>query len=340
MEKLVIKMREKEKNIIFNSFISLLLIYGTLYCFKYINDTQNSYLNNTITTINETDDDISAYELSEYNDCLNKYYNSNDLSENIVNKINELNNYLSQYNTSIYYYDLTNGYSYKYNEDKVYYAASTIKMLDALYIYEMASKGQINLDDEIVYQKSNVISASKEMKKYHVGDTVSLRNLVKYAITVSDNSAHDMLIDYIGYNNLKAYGQSLGAFYTLNGTDNFGSITVSDAIDYLTELNNYINNNGSLGEELKSYFINGEQNYLDFPELNIYASEKYGEYNNFYHENGIIYDEHPYLISVLTTEGNNDKEQVIRDINSKIYELHKLFYSERENKCYGTIYAN
>ena len=72
---------------------------------------------------------------------------------------------------------------------------------------------------------------------------ISLRDLVKYAITVSDNSAHQMLVDYIGFTNLKKYGNSLGAKNTLIGGDNFGQIDTNDSIAYLTELYKFINDN-------------------------------------------------------------------------------------------------
>ena len=181
------------------------------------------------------------------------------------------------------------------------------------------------------------MSDSKEMKKHKVGEKISLRNLVKYAITVSDNTAHDMLINYIGKSNLKAYGNSLGAKYTLIG-DNFGEITVDDALIYLKELNKFIEENEELGLELKQFFLDSEQNYLNFPDLDILAGQKYGEYGFYYHELGIVYAKHPYLVAILTTEGK--KESVIRSINEQVYELHKKYYEEKEVACYNKVYSS
>ena len=175
------------------------------------------------------------------------------------------------------------------------------------------------------------------MSKHKYGDKVSIRELVRYAITRSDNRAHQMLVDYIGAKNLKAYGLSLGATKTLVG-DIFGSINVSDAVIYWEEINKFINNNGELGEELKSYFKEADQNYLNITSENIMAIHKYGEYENYYHDIGIVYDENPYIIAILSTEGRNKYEDIIKDINMKIYELNKMYNSNRESACHSSIY--
>ena len=93
----------------------------------------------------------------------------------------------------------------------------------------------------------------------------------------------------------------------------------------------YFNTNTDDAKELKSYFVKSEQNYLNFPDKNVEAVQKYGEYPGYYHENGIVYVEKPYLVSILTNYGNNEK--IIRTINSKVLELHDTFIQERSNKC-------
>ena len=189
---------------------------------------------------------------------------------------------------SVKFVDINSNYTFSYNESKVYYAASTIKMLDAIYIYENALEGNIDLDTTKKYTKNFKVLYSAGLEKHKIGDMISLRDLVKYAITVSDNSAHQMLVDYIGFTNLKKYGNSLGAKNTLIGGDNFGQIDTNDSITYLTELYKFINDNSDLSKELKSYFIESDENFLKDEENEIEAATKYGEYGNTFHNNGII----------------------------------------------------
>ena len=195
------------------------------------------------------------------------------------------------------------------------------------------------MDSEVTYLARNKRAWSFKMQNYKIGDKVSLRKLVEYAITVSDNTAHDMLVDYIGKSTLKEFGNSLGATTTLVGTDDFGAINNRDSMIYLETLTDLINNTGELGEELKTYFVNSDQNYLNFPNEGISAVQKYGEYNSYYHANGIVYAENPYLVSILTLHGYDDFEKVIRNINTEIYNLQKEFYKNRQNVCYNKVYG-
>ena len=272
-----------------------------------------------------------------YEECVSKGKNEIDTSDEIVNYVNDLNTYFSKYRVSIKYVEINHSFDYGFNTDKVYYAASTIKALDGLYIYSKAAKGEINLDDTMTYTSKYNLASSYYMTKHKYGEKISVRDLVKYAITRSDNRAHQMLVDYIGFKNLKEYGMSLGATKTLAG-DIFGSINVDDAIIYWQEINKFINNNGELGEELKSYFKEADQNYLSIPDEKVMAIHKYGEYENYYHDIGIVYDESPYIIAILSSEGRGQFEAMIKDINMKIYELNKLYMSNREKACHNDVY--
>lgn len=322
------KRKEKRNNdLLYNIIIITIMI---LLCYFHF------YNNGVILFNNNQMIKEEQLKREEYEACLIEQYNNNDDTDLVNDYKNELIEIINKYKVSLYYLDPVKGFMFKYNEDKSYYAASTIKMLDAIYIYNKALENDIDLDEEIKYKNNNYMSTSKKMDKYDFGDKVSLRDLVRYAVTYSDNTAHNMLINYIGFNELKNYGKSLGATKTLYGTDLFGEITVDDSIVYLKELYRFINDNNQYSDEIKQIFIDSEQNYLDIPELNIEAAIKYGEYSYYYHENGIVYDQNPYLISILSTIGNNEK--AFREINEKVYQLHKAFYQERQNRCYSKIY--
>lgn len=325
--------KQKSRNIIlipiliFVIFILIGIIYFT------IRDDSEYELN-----ISESEEYVDLRP-ALYQECLSNSYNELDNTDTINNKINEINNYISsKYNASVSYKDLTNGFVYNYNADKVYYAASTIKALDGLYIYTKAANGELDLNEKIIYSSRHKRGYSAGMSNHKFGEGVTLRDLVKYAITVSDNAAHEMLVEYIGKSNLREFGKNLGATYTLYGGDNFGSITSTDALIYASAINDFIDNNKVLGEELQSYLISAAQNGLTIGE-DILAGHKYGEYENYYHDYGIVYDIHPYVISIMTAEGwRSNFQAVIKDINAKVYELHNLYYENREDVCYNEIY--
>ena len=315
-------------SIILLIIIIFVIVLGLL---KYKVSKQNAEIEKGILEL-EKQNELSL----EYQDCIKSKQDFSD-SEEIIAYKNGLDDYLKQYQTSILYENLDLGYSYSYNTSKVYYAASTIKTLDALYLYTKSYNEGLDLDQTITYTSKYLISDSDGVKKHKVGDQISLRELISYAIRYSDNAAHAMLIDYIGLNNLKEFGLSLGAKYTLYGSDTFGSITVLDAEAYLKYLDSFINTANELGQELKENFIYSKHNDLKL--VGIDAATKYGYYGAYFHNIGIVYDESRYILAVLTTEASGNFDNKIKDINSKIYYLHRLYYTNHLDNCYKKVYG-
>lgn len=326
----------KENLPLYLVFVLIVILAITLYFgFK----VSNSRLNSTDEQESTSEEVVIDERPQLYEECLNRALSEDDESAYLKSVEKELTEYLDDnYNASVLYYDLTFGYSFKYNSSTVYYAASTIKALDALYIYTKAANGEINLDDTITYTKKFKRSNSSYMSKHSYGDKIKIRDLVKYAVMVSDNSAHQMLVDYIGYSNLKEFGKSLGAEYTLEGSDNFGNIDINDGYIYMKAIYEFVLNNSELGSELLEYFVNSNQNDVALSEYDIKAATKYGEYSNYYHNISIVYDENPYILIVLTTEKSGDFEDKIHDISLQVYNLHNSFYQNRKDICQIEVY--
>ena len=209
--------------------------------------------------------------------------------ENLEKYIKEKN-----YNISLGYVNLNTGYTYMYNEKVIYYGASLVKTVDALYVYE-----KMNFDEDT-------------------------RKNVEQAISVSDNDSHRALVDKIGIEKLRSYGRSIGAsnFLTRSNNDYFGNTTVKDQISIWKYLYNFINTSNK-GIELKNYFINTYANFLLFDGIPI-TMHKYGYYDVYYHDVGIVYSDNPYIIVVLTKHGKGDYKNIVSDISKKIYELNKI----------------
>lgn len=335
------KLKKKIKKCLF--LISFMFLLSSFLIVMF-NSNEKNFIKTTIeftnNFFNKTDNSVNMEKVKEekFSACMNEKYSDDSVTTELSEKISSLNSYLKKYNASVYYEDTISGFSYIFNDKVDYYAASTIKMLDAVYIYKKAIAGELSLDETVIYERKHIISSSKGVKQHAIGSAITLRNLVKYAILYSDNSAHAMLVQYIGFNNLKNFGKSLGATKTLYGGDNFGITNVYDSMIYVKELDKLIKSNTELGNELKSYFIQSEVNYLKFD--NIEAATKYGHYSNYSHNQGIVYDKYPYYIVVLTRATENNFKFTVTDINSKIYEVHQLYYSIKENKCKIEVYGN
>ena len=326
---------------------SFILIIGIIFGINFSSvlkkdvDVTNSLQNVvSIPQIELKIDDLDN-SLEIYNDCLMDETILVEPTDTINNYIQDMDDYFSKkYRVSVKYEDLISGFTYSYNEENKYYAASTIKALVALYVYTKAESGEIDLDDTITYSSKYKYGSSKGMAKHRFGDKVTLRELVYHSVSVSDNSAHQMLMDYIGFNKLKSFGKSLGATNTLVGGDNFGSISANDGVIYMKSLYDFLESS-TLGSELKSYFVTAEQNGLSIVDENILAAHKYGEYDMDYHDIGIVYDEVPYAVAILTKEGyKSNFVGIVQDVNKKVYGLHRLYNDAKKEICKAKVYTN
>lgn len=269
----------------------------------------------------------------KYNNCLTKIYLENEKTDEINSLCDELNDLLKKYNVSVYYEDIKSGFNFKYNENEVIYGASLIKLVDALYLFD----NNVDFNNTMKYESKYIKASSHGMDKRKIGENVSLKDLMNYALSVSDNTAHVMLVDYIGYNNLRDYGKSLGATAILTGVGNekYGNQTASDTNIYLKKAYEIMQEEN--GQILKEFMVNDYQNHLTLDnEKNI--AHKYGSYNNYFHNIGIVFDENPYTISILTMHGNDNYQEIIKNIHTKINDIHQVFRKNRKNACYKEVY--
>ncbi len=272
---------------------------------------------------------------TEYTACLTGKYQEEELNEVLQNKIDELTDILSKYHVSVGYEDIMTDFKYTYNSKTIYYAASTVKILDAIYAIDKYYNKELDLNEKVLFRAIYNIPNSKFLNKQQVGSYISIKDLVKNAVMVSDNGAHIILYDYFGYKNLKNYATSLGATNALVG-DQYGNISVNDALIYLKKLNELINKEESFGEEIKSWFTESDENYIKTDTTK--AAVKYGGYNEYFHNVGIVYADNPYYLVILSTNGNNKSEKMIKEISAKVEELHDLFYSNRQEYCTFKVY--
>ncbi len=303
-------------------FIASLILTNNIYLSKANNDITNALIDSQ----NEIDNKQSEIEvLKIQEECINNY-------QELTESINNLNNYLSNHKVSIYYYEPDYDYSYIYNIDEVYYAASTTKLYDALYLLEEADNNKIDLSETLIYDEDDLVPFSDAMDDYEDDDEVTLSDLIKYAIIYSDNTAHHMLFNYITLDKFKSYQESLGIIPTITNTDHFDNTTARDSMKGLEELYKYLNTNTSNANNLKEYLIDSDKNYLSTDTIE--SATKYGEYNNFFHQNGIVYTDNPYLVSILTNEGPDNKS-LIEEISSYLLALNTAS-TKVHNTCNNT----
>lgn len=237
---------------------------------------------------------------------------------------------------AIYYKDINNDYVWNMNSTKIYYSASTSKLFEVIYLVEQAREGTIDLDSTLVYKPSDARQSSKGMKNHKFYEEFSLSKLINYLLTYSDNTAHIMLINYIGIDTLKAYFSDYN-LVILQEDPYVRNYTAIIAERCLERLYSVIEIDDDYSTLIKDSMNNDYMNYLSFDDKVFY--HKYGYYASSFHDIGIYDSDDPYIVVILTLYGNlgqNVFGSKVNEISKKIYEIYNKNQTLKENYCNNT----
>jgi len=224
---------------------------------------------------------------------------------------------------SVYVKDLETGKTLNIESDKVYVAASTIKLPLILYVYELAAQGQIDLNKKLTYTPEYYAQGTGILQGNPVGGQYTIRELSRLSIEYSDNVAWKMLLGYIGQDKLTAYEKSLGAKAT--GGDNGLFITTPEDMGrYLDRLLEFSKEKPEYGTEVLHYMANSifsEGIPERLPE-DIIVAHKMGALNDKFHDVGIVFGKHPYSITIFTDKAWEEVSlQTLADISQMVYDF-------------------
>ena len=322
----MIKVKKKSiKRCLIIIIIVLTLILGALIALYF---TSKQKLEEYNTELLELHAKLEAN--NKYISCLITPYKS----EEVDTLFNELLSTLNTNELSIYFEDLNNDYTLTINPDTTYYNASIIKLFDASYIID----NNVDLNDTITFTSEYRNMAKEGLLNYELNAEVPIKDVMYYAISVSDNAAHRMLTDYISVDNLREYARNtLGVNLTINENDRFGYMNVTSTntlLKHIYELLQYDNEYTTL---LKNAMNNTYYNALNFDNETFY--HKYGYYNQYFHDIGINTN-NPYTISIFTLYGNPDTgaKDKVNNISKEIYNIYQTNLNEKEEYCYKQAY--
>lgn len=94
--------------------------------------------------------------------------------------------------------------------DEKFETASTIKVYILAALFDAIWQGKASLKDMLTCEERFWIDGSGILGSLEVGTTLSVKNVATLMIIVSDNIATNMLIDYLGIDNINACIQKLG----------------------------------------------------------------------------------------------------------------------------------
>jgi len=96
------------------------------------------------------------------------------------------------------------------NSTQVFRSASTIKLAIAYELMRRVDEGVIGLDDPVVVDRSRLVGGSGLMRLMYASLKPTVGCMLQLMLTVSDNSASNILVDLVGKPNINAAMRRLG----------------------------------------------------------------------------------------------------------------------------------
>jgi beta-lactamase class A len=96
------------------------------------------------------------------------------------------------------------------NADESFETASTIKAYILAVIFQKVMAGEKRLDELLTYNAENAINGSGLLQSLELGTQLSVKNLATLMIIISDNVATNIIIDYLGIDEINRCIESMG----------------------------------------------------------------------------------------------------------------------------------
>lgn len=220
--------------------------------------------------------------------------------------------------TSVVIKDLDMGWEINFNKDRLVPSASLVKIPIMLSCFYAAEEKGINLKDTIYLKASEKVEGSKVLGDKPAGSAFTVEELIEPMITQSDNTATNLLINYLGFDTLNTHFKKMGLKNTnitrkmmdfkkrKKGIENY--TTAEDMAYILEELYyyNFLNKDTSK----QCLLLLGEQKINDripkkLPKEETFIAHKTGLEKYICHDVGIVFTtKGNFLICVLVKHEN------------------------------------
>lgn len=231
--------------------------------------------------------------------------------------------------------DIRRGRTLDFNADEVFPSASVIKVPILVELMARVEAGECRLDDRLHLRNEDRVDGSGVLPMLHEGLELTLEDLAHLMITVSDNTASNMLIDFLGVERINQRLVSLGLtrtqlqrkFYDFEarekGLDNWASARELADLLVAMERGTVVSRGAS---ERMLAIMKRQQFDGKIPKLlppDTVVANKTGTISTASHDIGIIYaPEGPLALAVLTRDIRDAAvaEGGIRRISRLVYD--------------------
>jgi beta-lactamase class A len=222
--------------------------------------------------------------------------------------------------------DLTSGDRITHLEDATFPTASAIKLAIVYELFKQAEEGTLRLDDTITLDRAQAVGGTGVLVEMGT-PTLSIRDYAVLMVTLSDNTATNILIDRLGLERIAARMHGLG----LNGTrlrrhmmDTAAARRGEENVSTPDELARLLKTMNDGMPEAIALLKKPKQNRLrkGLPD-GVASADKSGELEGVRVDAGIVFAKNrPYVLAVMTTflKDEAEGERAIETISRTAYE--------------------
>lgn len=246
---------------------------------------------------------------------------------------------------SVYVYLPKSDLEYQYSNKRMG-SASMIKVFIMEYAYKQISEGKFTEETVLTIESDTRVGGAGSLQGYSIGTGIKMSTLLRKMIVESDNTATNMLIKYLGMDNINAYMQSRGYNESLlcRRMMDYESLRAGrDNVTSVRDLGLFFKRvyaGQAVNETLDAKMVSILKDQEDTNKIPKYlpsgvaVAHKTGEINAVMNDGGIVYAENPYILCILTDNapGYNLAIEQVAVLTKKINDV-------VQNKQFAELYA-
>lgn len=237
--------------------------------------------------------------------------------------------------TGVCFIDIESNRELAFNADARFESASLMKLVVITEVFRRIQVGELELQRPLTLQPDQIVGGSGDLKNQEAGTSFPISVLVEKMITQSDNTATQMLTDFITREKLNESVKNLGLKGTTidrdiydfaaieRGQDNY--ITAKDAALLMAQL---ARDELPGSNEIHAILERQQRNDMighAFPP-GVRVAHKTGELNGIVHDVGVVYAPRGAYALALLSDNVSNKERAIEtwaELSSKILKLYQ-----------------
>ncbi len=228
-------------------------------------------------------------------------------------------NGINLYDFGFVYKNLETGVELEINGDEVFLAASVMKVPINVLAYDLTVDG-LDLDEKLTYYENDYEGGTGILQGEKIGSSYPISELLTLMITESDNVATNIMYRYLGNYNQEYLLTTLARVYDISSY-NGNYITPNESVNILERIYYNEDNNphyDTLLDDMKNTSYN---DYFTRELKGIEIAHKTGDYDGYYNDFGIVYDDEPFIFAIFT-DNLSHATNVLADIGKIVYDGH------------------